>query len=238
MTTRRSKTMLSLTKIFRNKGFVTVVMLSTFVFAMEALAQEKAPPKDKKEKTSYAIGANLGQDMKRYSIDIDADMVAQGIKDAFASKIKLSDEEIRTTFTDLNNERLKNITEKNKKEGEEFLSKNAKADGVVKLPSGLQYKVLKEGTGAIPKATDTVVVHYKGTLIDGTEFDSSIKRNQPLEIKTNAVILGWTEILQKMKAGSKYTVFIPSQLAYGERGSGPIGPNAVLVFEIELLAVK
>lgn len=231
--------MLCLKNIFRNKGFMAVIIIGVFVFAMQALAEEKSPPKDKKEKTSYAIGANLGQDMKRYSIDIDADMVAQGIKDAFAGKVKLSDEEIRTTFTDLNNERLKNLSEKNKKEGEEFLSKNAKASGIVKLPSGLQYKVLKEGTGKIPKATDTVVVHYKGTLIDGTEFDSSTKRNQPLEIKTNAVIPGWTEILQKMKTGSKYTVFIPSHLAYGERGNGPlIGPNAALVFEIELLLVK
>ena len=224
---------------------MVVIILGVFVFAMEALAEEKGPPKDKKEKTGYAIGVNIGQDMKRFSIEIDADMVAQGVKDAYAGKTKLSDEEIRTTLADLNkelqgkeNERMKILSEKNKKEGEEFLSKNAKASGVVKLPSGLQYKVLKEGTGTIPKVTDTVVVHYKGTLLDGTEFDSSFKRNQPAEFKANAVIPGWTEILQKMKTGSKYTVFIPSQLAYGERGSGPIGPNAALIFDIELIAIK
>jgi FKBP-type peptidyl-prolyl cis-trans isomerase FklB len=238
--------MFSLTNVFKNKGFTTVIILGVFAFTMSALAQEKGPPKDKKEKTGYSIGVNIGQDMKRYSIEIDADMVAQGIKDAHAGKMKLTDEEMRTTLADLNkemqgkeNERMKILGEKNKKEGEAFINQNAKASGVVKLPSGLQYKIIKEGTGKIPKATDTVVVHYKGTLIDGTEFDSSFKRNQPLEFKVNGVIPGWTEILQKMKAGSKYAVYIPSNLAYGERGNGPIiGPNAVLVFEIELLAVK
>jgi FKBP-type peptidyl-prolyl cis-trans isomerase FklB len=238
--------MFSLTNVFKNKRFTTVIILGVFVFTMNAMAQEKGPPKDKKEKTGYAIGVNIGQDMKRYSIEIDADMVAQGIKDANAGKMKLTDEEMRTTLADLNkemqskeNERMKILGEKNKKEGEAFINQNAKASGVVKLPSGLQYKIIKEGTGKIPKATDTVVVHYKGTLIDGTEFDSSFKRNQPLEFKVNGVIPGWTEILQKMKAGSKYAVYIPSNLAYGERGNGPIiGPNAVLVFEIELLAVK
>jgi FKBP-type peptidyl-prolyl cis-trans isomerase len=238
--------MFSLTNVFKNKGFSTAIIIGLFVFTMNAMAQEKGPPKDKKEKTGYSIGVNIGQDMKRYSIEIDADMVAQGLKDVYAGKMKLSDEEMRSTLADLNkemqgkeNERMKILGEKNKKEGETFINLNAKASGVVKLPSGLQYKIIKEGTGKIPKATDTVVVHYKGTLIDGTEFDSSFKRNQPLEFKVNGVIPGWTEILQKMKTGSKYAVYIPSNLAYGERGNGPvIGPNAVLVFEIELLAVK
>jgi FKBP-type peptidyl-prolyl cis-trans isomerase FklB len=238
--------MFSLTNVFKNKGFSAAIIIGLFVFTMNAMAQEKGPPKDKKEKTGYSIGVNIGQDMKRYSIEIDADMVAQGLKDVYAGKMKLSDEEMRSTLADLNkemqgkeNERMKILGEKNKKEGETFINLNAKASGVVKLPSGLQYKIIKEGTGKIPKATDTVVVHYKGTLIDGTEFDSSFKRNQPLEFKVNGVIPGWTEILQKMKTGSKYAVYIPSNLAYGERGNGPvIGPNAVLVFEIELLAVK
>ena len=224
---------------------MAIIILGIFVVSLNALAQEKGPPKDKKEKTGYAIGVNIGQDMKRLSIEIDADMVAQGVKDASAGNIKLSDEEMRATLADLNkemqgkeNERMKILGEKNKKEGEEFLSKNAKASGIVKLPSGLQYKVLKEGTGKIPKVTDTVVVHYKGTLLDGTEFDSSYKRNQPMELKATSVIPGWTEILQKMKTGSKYTVFIPANLAYGEKGNGPVGPNAVIVFDIELLAIK
>jgi FKBP-type peptidyl-prolyl cis-trans isomerase FklB len=238
--------MFSLTNVFKNKGFSAAIIIGLFVLTMNAMAEEKGPPKDKKEKTGYSIGVNIGQDMKRYSIEIDADMVAQGLKDVYAGKMKLSDEEMRSTLADLNkemqgkeNERMKILGEKNKKEGETFINLNAKASGVVKLPSGLQYKIIKEGAGKIPKATDTVVVHYKGTLIDGTEFDSSFKRNQPLEFKVNGVIPGWTEILQKMKTGSKYAVYIPSNLAYGERGNGPvIGPNAVLVFEIELLAVK
>jgi FKBP-type peptidyl-prolyl cis-trans isomerase FklB len=237
--------MLSLTNIFRNKGFVTVAILGTFVFTMEALAQEKSPPKDKKEKTGYAIGVNIGSDMKRMSIEIDADMVAQGIKDIYAGKLKLTDEEIRTTLAELNkemqskeNERMKVLSEKNKKGGEAFLAENKKKDGVKTLPSGLQYKVIKEGTGKVPKATDTVTTHYRGTLIDGTEFDSSYKRGQPASFPVNGVIPGWTEALQLMKTGSKWQLFIPSNLAYGERGSGTIGPNAVLVFEIELIAVK
>jgi FKBP-type peptidyl-prolyl cis-trans isomerase FklB len=237
--------MLSLTNIFRNKGFVTIVMLGIFVFAMEAPAQEKVPLKDKKEKTGYAIGANIGQDMKRMSIEIDADMVAQGIKDIYAGKLKLSDEEIRTALTELNkemqgkeNERLKILGEKNKKEGEAFLAENKKKEGVKTLPSGLQYKIIKEGTGKVPKATDTVTTNYRGTLMDGTEFDSSYKRGQPASFPVNGVIPGWIEALQLMKTGSKWQLFIPSNLAYGERGPGMIGPNAVLVFEIELLAVK
>jgi FKBP-type peptidyl-prolyl cis-trans isomerase FklB len=245
--TRRSRKMLSLTNVFRNKGAIgtVIIILGIFVVTLNALAQEKGAPKDKKEKTGYAIGVNIGKDMKRLSIEIDADMVAQGVKDANAGKTKLSDEEMRATLADLSkemqgkeNERTKILGEKNKKEGEEFLSKNAKASGIVKLPSGLQYKILKEGTGKIPKVTDTVVVHYKGTFLDGTEFDSSYKRNQPAELKATGVIPGWTEILQKMTTGSKYTVFIPANLAYGEKGNGPVGPNAVIVFDIELLAIK
>ena len=243
--TRRSKDNAFFKKYFQNKRIRDGCYASIFVFTMEALAQEKAPPKDKKEKTGYAIGVNIGADMKRMSIEIDADMVAQGIKDIYAGKLKLSDEEIRTTLTELNkemqskeNERMKILGEKNKKEGEAFLAENKKKEGVKTLPSGLQYKVIKEGTGKVPKATDTVTTNYRGTLIDGTEFDSSYKRGQPASFPVNGVIPGWTEALQLMKTGSKWQLFIPSNLAYGERGSGTIGPNAVLVFEIELLAVK
>jgi FKBP-type peptidyl-prolyl cis-trans isomerase FklB len=237
--------MLSLANIFRYKWFVTIVMFGIFVFTMQALAQEKTPPKDKKGKTGYAIGTNIGADMKRMSIEIDADMVAQGIKDIYAGKLKLSDEEIRTTLTELNkemqgkeNERMKILGEKNKKEGEAFLAENKKKEGVKTLPSGLQYKVIKEGTGKTPKATDTVTTNYRGTLLDGSEFDSSYKRGQPVSFPVNGVIPGWTEALQLMKTGSRWQLFIPSNLAYGERGPGAIGPNATLVFEIELLAVK
>jgi FKBP-type peptidyl-prolyl cis-trans isomerase FklB len=258
--------MLYLKNVFRNKGLMVFVMLSIFfVFTLDAPAKEKSPPKDKKgetgpaiankleakppkdkkEKTGYSIGVNIGADMKRMSIEIDADMVAQGIKDIFMGKLKLSDEEIRSTLTDLNKEmqskegeRLKILGEKNKKEGEAFLAENKKKEGVITLPSGLQYKVIKDGTGKAPTATDTVTTNYRGTLIDGTEFDSSYKRGQPASFPVNGVIPGWTEALQLMKTGSKWQLFIPSNLAYGERGPGAIGPNAVLVFEIELISVK
>jgi FKBP-type peptidyl-prolyl cis-trans isomerase FklB len=234
-----------LKNLVRNKKCIMIIVFSLFILTVEAWAQEKTTPKDNKEKTGYAIGANIGADMKRMSIEIDADMVAQGIKDINSGKLKLSDEEIRTALTELNkvmqskeNERIKILGEKNKKEGETFLADNKKKTGVKTLPSGLQYKVIKEGTGKAPKATDTVTTNYRGTLINGTEFDSSYKRGQPLSIPVNGVIPGWTEALQLMKTGSKWQLFIPSSLAYGEKGPGMIGPNAVLVFEIELLAVK
>ncbi len=121
---------------------------------------------------------------------------------------------------------------------EEFLKENAKKEGVKTLPDGLQYKVLKEGAGKTPSGSDVVSVHYRGTLVDGTEFDSSYKRGQPIEFPVNGVIKGWTEALQLMKEGSKWMLFIPSKLAYGERGVGPIGPNEALIFEVELLKVK
>lgn len=231
---------------FTKSRCIAVLVVGLFILANGTQAQEKIIPKDKKEKTSYALGANLGRITKDFSIEIDAGMVAAGVKDAQAEKMAMSEEEIRTVLNDFNkemqvkqSEKVKVLAEKNKKEGEVFLRENEKAKGVVKLPSGLQYKVIKEGTGKMPKVTDTVSVHYKGTLINGMEFDSSYKRNQPAEFKVNAVIPGWTEILQKMKTGSKYIAYIPSNLAYGEKGRAPIiGPNSVLIFEIELIAIK
>jgi FKBP-type peptidyl-prolyl cis-trans isomerase FklB len=239
--------MLSLKNMFRIKTFMVAIILGVFVFTTGAIAQEKGPPKDKKEKISYAIGVNDGQTMKKYSIEIDADMVAQGVRDVAADKMKLSDEEIRTILTDLTkemrskeNERMTTLGEKNKKEGEEFLSKNAKVSGIKTLPGGIQYKVMKDGTGKAPKVNETVVVHYKGALLDGTEFDSSYKRNQPFEFVLGGnVIPGWNQTILNMKVGSRWLVYIPSALAYGERSNGPIiGPNAVLVFDIELLSIK
>ena len=136
-------------------------------------------------------------------------------------------------------EKQKKIGEKNKIDGEAFLAENKKKEGVKTLPSGLQYSIIKEGAGKMPKATDTVTVNYKGTLIDGTEFDSSYRRGQPVSFPVNGVIAGWTEALQLMKEGSKWQLFIPSELAYGEKGAGnTIGPNAVLIFEVELISIK
>jgi len=209
-------------------------------------AEEKSILKTQKDKVSYSIGLDIGKNMNRQSLDIDPDILAKGIKDGFSgSSPLLTEAEVRETMmafqkemTAKQIERTKTISEKNKKEGEAFLAENKKKEGVITLPSGLQYKVIKKGTGKTPKATDTVTVNYRGTLIDGTEFDSSYKRGQPATFAVNGVIKGWTETLQLMKEGSKWQLFIPSNLAYGERGAGnAIGPNVVLIFEVELLSI-
>lgn len=233
--------------ILRKKSFVVVALIVVILVVGQVQAEEKGIPKEKKEKIGYSIGVDLGREMKNLSIEIDADMVARGVKDAFTDKTQLSDDEMRAVLADLNkeaqnrrNEKKKTLGPKNKVEGETFLKENAQKNGVVTLPSGLQYRILKEGTGKIPNMNDTVIVHYKGTLIDGTEFDNSRKRNQLAEFVIGKNVLpGWNEALQKMKVGSQWLVIVPSNLAYGEMGAGEIvGPNAVLMFDIELLAVK
>jgi FKBP-type peptidyl-prolyl cis-trans isomerase FklB len=226
-------------------GFVAV--LGILLLAFQASAEEQISLKSKTDKLSYVIGADLAKNLKGQSIDIDLDIVMRGMKDALSGgKTLMSEEEIRQTLTELRQEMMakqaqeaKKIGEKNKKDGEAFLEENKKKDGVKSLPSGLQYKVITEGTGKSPKETDTVTVNYRGTLIDGTEFDSSYKRGQPASFPVNGVIAGWTEALQLMKEGAKWQLFIPSGLAYGERGAGGvIGPNATLIFEVELISVK
>ena len=223
------------------------VVLGVVLLVSQANAEEKKALQTAKEKQSYSIGADIGSKLKSQSIDIDTDLFSQGLKDAFSGgKLLLTEQEMKDTLTALQKElmekqaeRNKQLGEKNKKEGEAFLIENKKKEGVKTLPSGLQYKVIKEGTGKIPKAEDTVVTNYRGTLIDGTEFDSSYKRGQPATFPVKGVIPGWTEALQLMKEGSKWELFIPSNLAYGERGAGGvIGPNATLIFEIELISVK
>jgi FKBP-type peptidyl-prolyl cis-trans isomerase FklB len=204
--------------------------------------------KTQKDKASYAIGLNIGKSMHKDSVDVDTSILLRGLKDGLAgSKPLLTDDEARTAMTTLQTEMRKKQEEKmlvqgeaNKKEGEVFLADNKTKDGVVTLPSGLQYKILKAGTGPKPVATDTVVCNYKGTLLDNTEFDSSYKRGQPATFPVSGVIKGWTEALQLMPVGSKWQLFIPSELAYGARGGpgGGIGPNATLVFEVELMSVQ
>jgi FKBP-type peptidyl-prolyl cis-trans isomerase len=214
--------------------------------------------KTQKDKTSYAVGMNvgkgLGANLRQGSVDVDQAILLRGLKDALAGgKTLLTDDEAKAVLTQLQTEmrarqqekmkveqeKMKAVAENNKKEGDEFLAANKVKDGVVLLPSGLQYKVLTEGTGPKPAATDTVTCNYKGTLTDGTEFDSSYKRGQPLSIQVNGVIKGWTEALQLMPVGSKWQLFIPSDLGYGDRGSGPvIGPGATLIFEVELLSIQ
>ncbi len=222
-------------------GILAILFVVTQVFAAEDTLL-----KTDKDKTSYSLGMNVGANFKQQSIDINADIFVKGFKDALSgAKPLLTDDEMRSAVLAFQKEVMAKQTEKmqvlgakNKKEGEAFLTENKKKKGVKTLPSGLQYKIIKEGTGKMPKATDTVTTNYRGTLVDGTEFDSSYKRGQPATFPVNGVIAGWTEALQLMKTGSKWQFFIPSNLAYGERGTGPIGPNAVLLFDVELISIK
>jgi len=201
----------------------------------------------KKEKLSYAIGMNIGGGMKKGAVDIDPNIVARGLKDALTgSKPLLTDEEAKEVLTSFRtemmakqSEELKHLSDTNKQAGEQFLTANKAKEGVITLPSGLQYKVLKSGSGPKPTTADTVVCQYRGTLIDGTEFDSSYKRGQPATFPVSHVIKGWTEALQLMPVGSKWQLFVPADLAYGERSPGaPIGPNATLIFEIDLVSIQ
>ena len=228
------------------RRLVAVSVLSTLLLAVQVYGAEEISLKDKKDKVSYAIGLDVGNAMKKQSIDINTDIFVKGLQDALSGGKKLmTDDEIRETMTafsremaEKQKETMKKLGEKNKQEGDAFLAENKKKEGVKTLPSGLQYKVITEGTGKMPKATDTVTVNYRGTLIDGTEFDSSYKRGQPATFSVNGVIKGWTEALQLMKEGSKWQLFIPSELAYGDRGAGgQIGPNATLIFDVELISV-
>ncbi len=228
--------------------FVWVAVAIVFLGVGYAGGQEKNPAlKNQKDKLSYTLGMEIGNNFKKQSIDVDPDILARGLKDVLSgSKTLLSEAEARETMMTFQKdmmakhaEQMKVQGDKNKKEGEAFLAENKKKEGVKTLPSGLQYKVIKAGTGKKPKATDTVTVNYRGTLIDGTEFDSSYKRGQPATFPVTGVIPGWTEALQLMQEGSKWQLFIPSDLAYRDRGAPPnIGPNATLIFEVELISVQ
>ncbi len=223
-----------------------VMALSIVFLASVVSAEENVALKDQKDKVNYSIGMDIGNTLKRLSVDVNFDILVQGIRDVLSgNKTLLTAQESRDIIiafqkemTAKQTERMKELGEKNKKEGETFLAENKIKEGVITRPSGLQYKVIKEGTGEMPKPTDTVTTHYSGTLIDATEFDSSYRRGQPATFKVNGVIPGWTEALQMMKAGSKWRLFVPPHLAYGERGTGrDIGPNATLIFDVELLSI-
>ncbi len=196
---------------------------------------------------SYAIGLNIGKSMHKDGVEVDTAILARGVKDALAGgKTLLTDEEAKASLTALTADLRKKAEEKaqaigvaNKAEGDAFLAENKTKQGVVTLPSGLQYRILKEGTGPKPTAADTVVCNYRGTLINSTEFDSSYKRGKPATFPVGQVIKGWTEALQLMPVGSKWQLFVPSDLAYGQRGaSAEIGPNSTLIFEVELLSIE
>jgi FKBP-type peptidyl-prolyl cis-trans isomerase len=200
--------------------------------------------KDAKSKTSYAYGVNLGKSLRLNDVDLDLDLVVQGLREGMAGgKVRLTDDEIIALLQDFQRQMYDKATQKVvkvKKESEDFVATNAKKPGVKSTKSGLQYRVIKEGTGKIPKATDTVSVHYRGTLIDGTEFDSSYKRGEPAKFPVRGVIPGWVEALQLMKEGSKWELTVPAALGYGDhpQPGGKIRPGDALIFEVELLKIE
>lgn len=221
-------------------------ILGTALLVTVGHAGEQPILKTDKDKVNYAIGVNIIGSIKKQGVDIDLGLVIQGMKDAYSGgKLLLSDEEVRvgidkyqTAVRQKQSVLRSKAAEDNKKEGDAFLAENAKKEGVVVLPSGLQYKILKAGDGKKPTDRDTVECQYRGTLVNGTEFDSSYRTGKPATFKITAVIPGWREALQLMPVGSTWQLFVPSKLGYGERGAGRIGPNATLIFEVELLAIK
>lgn len=226
-----------------------IAVISGLAFCLTtALAADDQPAlQDQRDKVSYGIGMNIGNTLKMQGADVDVNLIARGIKDQMAGGETLltaqeAQEALRAWQMEMRNKHMQKQKvegEENKKKGEAFLAENAKKEGVKTLPSGLQYQVLASGTGPTPKSNDVVRAHYRGTLIDGTEFDSSYTRGQPFVTAANRVIRGWTEALTHMKVGDKWKLFIPPDLAYGEHGMPPkIGPSQVLIFELELLGIE
>jgi FKBP-type peptidyl-prolyl cis-trans isomerase FklB len=220
-----------------------LIASATVLLVLPLSAQDKSVQlKEQKDKVSYSIGLNIGSNFLKQNVPINPDALAAGVKDALANKPQMTEEQVKQTMEAFEKDMInqqKAAGEKNAAEGAKFLEENKKKEGVKTTPSGLQYKSLKEGSGAQPKATDTVTVNYRGTLLNGNEFDSSYKRKEPATFPLNGVIKGWTEGLQFMKKGSKYQFFIPANLAYGERSPGAgIPPNSMLIFEVELLDIK
>ncbi len=217
-----------------------IILGAVAVVATLLVGCNKPDMKSDKGQASYAIGQQIGKNLKAQNIEIDPVTLAASLKDALAGKSEMKDDEIQKAMMKLQESAMKKQQEEgenNKKKSAEFLEKNKTADGVKVTESGLQYSVITEGTGAVPKKEDTVKCHYTGTLTDGTKFDSSVDRGQPAEFPVAGVIPGWTEALQMMKVGSKYKLFIPPELAYGASGRPGIPANSALVFEVELLDI-
>jgi FKBP-type peptidyl-prolyl cis-trans isomerase FklB len=221
--------------------------LAAFALVAPALADHPNVLKDQRDKASYSIGVNIGSGIKANALDLNTDALMAGVQDGISgAKPQLTDKEREETLLAFEQdmmkketERLKELAERNKKEGAAFLAANKTKEGVKTLPSGLQYRVLAEGNGAQPKPTDQITVNYRGTLLDGTEFDNSYKRGEPATLPVNGVIKAWSEALPLMKTGAKWQLFVPADLAYGEKGAGrAIGPNSTLIFEVELLSIK
>lgn len=229
------------------KPFATALFLGALALnSHPAAADDKPDLSDPIRKVSYAIGVDIARNLTNQDLGLDPRLVAAGISDGYAGKVAVPAEELQKTLMEFQKTMQTKMQAKaesagagNKQAGAAFLAENAKKDGVKTTASGLQYKVIKSGSGRSPTRSDTVKVNYHGTLIDGTVFDSSVERGEPIEFGVGQVIAGWTEALQLMKEGDKWKLFIPSDLAYGPRSMGPkIGPNSTLIFEVELLAVK
>jgi len=226
--------------------YLWITALNLALFANVSGADEAPALEEQDDKVNYSLGYQIGGDLKSQGVEVHPDLIIRGIQDALTdAQPLLAPLDMRTTLVDLKKrvvaaqrQKLREGAEQNRAEGEAFLAENGKKDGVTTLPSGLQYRVLTEGEGASPGATDSVTVHYSGTLIDGTEFDSSYRRDKPATFALNRVISGWTEALQLMQAGDKWQLFIPPQLGYGERSKGTIPANSTLIFEVELLSVN
>jgi FKBP-type peptidyl-prolyl cis-trans isomerase len=236
----------------------SIIILAVALVPWAAPAEDSPALQTQKERISYALGMDLGNQLRKMSVDVDPAIFGQALRDALSGgKTLLTEDQVKTAISELQVEmkrkeaaRRKGTEEDdnieagiaaayNKKASETFLAGNKKNEGVAALPSGLQYKILTEGSGRKPAEDDTVVCQYRGTFIDGTEFDSSYRTGQPVTVAVKGVILGWREALKLMAVGSKYQLFIPPQLAFGEQGSGRgIGPNTTLIYEIELLAIK
>lgn len=221
------------------------LFLGILIAAGSACAADEPVLKNQKDKVSYTIGVYSGNNLKKQAIEVDPDLMMKGLKDSLSGgKTLLTEAEMQEVMvafqkdlTAQQAEKKKDLAVKNKQEGEAFLAANMKKEGIKTLPSGLQYKVIQDGKGKRPKETDAIVAHYRGTLINGTEFDSSFKRNEPATFRLDGVIKGWKEALLLMNEGAKWQIFIPSGLAYGENGAGPIEPNATLIFDVELISV-
>lgn len=224
-----------------------VVFTALTLLSASVLAADAGKLKTEKQKTSYALGRQVGEDVKRNNVDLDPDVFTQAIRESLkGQKSKMTDDEMKTTLQtfqqkmrDKQMAMVQELSNKNKKEGEAYLEANKKKSDVKTTPSGLQYRVIKEGKGKKPGPDDVVVAHYVGTHVNGKEFDSSVKRGEPATFAVSGVIKGWQEALQMMPEGSKWEIVVPAALGYGERGAGgAIGPNETLVFNVELLQVK
>jgi FKBP-type peptidyl-prolyl cis-trans isomerase FklB len=222
-------------------------LLAAQVSAAEVAAEKTSVLQTEKDKVSYGIGVEVARGFQQQGIEVNIDVLVKGLRDALSgAKLLMTEDDLRATLSAFQVElaqrkaqAAKTAAEDNKKAGEAFLAQNRTKEGVVTLPSGLQYKILKAGDGTKPTDADTVECQYRGTLINGAEFDSSYRRGQPATFKVSGVIAGWQEALKLMPVGSKWQLFVPAQLAYGEQGAGDvIGPNATLIFEVELLAIK